>query len=80
EHKYTFNVLMDEKGEDGEQTRVKNIYNVGGLPTKFVIDKNGFIRFKYLGYRGTPEGLVDDITNMIEMASNPEAVASSQRR
>jgi peroxiredoxin len=77
DNKYTFHVLIDEKVDDGKQAKVISSYNVDGIPTKFIIDKNGNIRFKYVGYSGTPEKLVDEVTNMVDMASSPEAVASS---
>jgi hypothetical protein len=33
----------------------------------------------YVGYSGTPEKLVEEVTDMIDMAGNPEAVASTQK-
>ncbi|BAU54202.1 TlpA family protein disulfide reductase [Mucilaginibacter gotjawali] len=73
DNKYVFNVLIDEKGSDGRQSKVVGSFGVEGIPTKFIIDKNGHIRFKYVGYSGTPEKLVDEVANMVEMAGNPEA-------
>ncbi|MCX6285869.1 MAG: TlpA disulfide reductase family protein [Bacteroidetes bacterium] len=43
-NKYNFTVLMD----DDNAVIVK--YKVEGVPTKFVIDKNGMIRFKSVGF------------------------------
>jgi len=79
DNKYSFNVLIDEKGEDGRQSKVVSAYKVEGIPTKFIIDKNGNIRFKYVGYSGTPEKLLDEVTSMVDMAGNPEAVASARK-
>lgn len=73
DNNYVFNVLLDEKGEDGRQSKVVSSFGVGGIPTKFVIDKNGHIRFKYVGYTGTPETLVEEVSNMVDMAGNPDA-------
>ncbi|MBI3585763.1 MAG: TlpA family protein disulfide reductase [Ignavibacteriales bacterium] len=42
--KYTFPVLFDEGYADK--------YGVQGIPTKFIIDKNGKIQFKSLGFEG----------------------------
>jgi peroxiredoxin len=78
DNKYSFHVLMDEKGEDGKQSKVVSAFGVNGIPTKFIIDKNGNIRFMYVGYSGTPEKLVDEVTAMIDMAGNPDGVISSQ--
>jgi hypothetical protein len=53
---------MDDKDE------VVAKYGVEGIPTKFVIDKNGVIRFKSVGFSGNNEELVQELTLMIEMA------------
>lgn len=78
DNKYTFHVLLDEKGSDGRQAKVVSTFDVPGIPTKFIIDKAGNIRFKYVGYDGTPEALVDEVSNMIDMAGNPKAIVSAQ--
>jgi hypothetical protein len=44
-------------------------YKVEGIPTKFVIDKNGMIRFKAIGFDGSDDKLMNELTAMIEMAS-----------
>jgi peroxiredoxin len=77
DNKYTFHVLLDEKGSDGKQAKVLNAYEVQGIPTKFIIDKTGNIRFKYVGYSGTPEKLVDEVTTMIDIATNPGSITSA---
>lgn len=41
-------------------------YKVEGIPTKFIIDQNGMIRFKSVGYYGSTEGVVAEVSNMIE--------------
>jgi len=74
DNKYTFHVLMDEKADDGRQSKVNTQFGVSGIPTKFIIDKNGNIRFTYVGYDGTPEQLVEEVTNMIDMAENPDSI------
>jgi thiol-disulfide isomerase/thioredoxin len=79
DNKYTFHVLLDEKTASGKQDKVVSTFDVSGIPTKFIIDKNGNIRFKYVGYSGTPEKLIDEVTNMVDMAGNPEAYAAAQK-
>lgn len=79
DNKYTFHVLIDEKGDDGRQSKVVSNFKVTGIPTKFIIDRNGHIRFTYVGYSGTPEELVEEVSNMIDMAGDPQAVASTQK-
>ncbi|HJP64273.1 MAG TPA: TlpA disulfide reductase family protein [Mucilaginibacter sp.] len=72
DNKYTFHVLMDEKNDAGRQAKIVSAYKVDGIPTKFIIDKNGNIRFKYVGYSGSPEKVLDEVTNMITLTGNPE--------
>ena len=42
-------------------------YKVEGIPTKFVIDKNGKIRFKSIGFEGDDEKLMQELSMMIEI-------------
>ncbi|MBK6931323.1 MAG: TlpA family protein disulfide reductase [Saprospirales bacterium] len=59
---YTFNVLMDTEDQ------VVASFGVSGIPTKFILDKNGRIRFKSIGYSGSSETLVDELSAMIDLA------------
>ncbi len=59
---YTFNVLMDTEDQ------VVASFGVSGIPTKFVVDKSGKIRFKSIGYAGSNEALIDELTAMVELA------------
>lgn len=61
ENKYTFNVLMDS------ESKIVAEYGVSGIPTKFIIDKDGNIRFKSIGYSGNNEKLVNELSLMIEI-------------
>lgn len=61
-NKYPFTVLMDN------DNAVVGKYKVQGIPTKFILDKNGRIRFKSVGYSGNPDTLVDEMAFMIELA------------
>lgn len=63
-NKYTFHVLEDIENKVVEQ------FKVNGIPTKFVIDKNGMIRFKAIGFDGSDEKLISELTAMIEMATD----------
>lgn len=69
-NKYTFTVLYDETKKDSDEFVVVGNYKVEGIPTKFVIDKNSNIRFKSVGFGGDPDGLVSELSMMIEMASS----------
>lgn len=62
-NKYPFHVLLDEAD------KVVADFKVSGIPTKFVIDKTGNIRFKSIGFDGNDGALVDEVNMMVEMAS-----------
>ena len=59
---YPFYVLMDN------DNKMVADFKVSGIPTKFVIDKEGKIRFKSIGFSGNDDALVDELTTMIELA------------
>ncbi|RYD70008.1 MAG: TlpA family protein disulfide reductase, partial [Sphingobacteriales bacterium] len=60
--KYPFHVLMDNKDE------VVSSFGVSGIPTKFILDKDGNIRFKSVGFNGNDDALVFELSTMIDMA------------
>ncbi|HUR10738.1 MAG TPA: TlpA disulfide reductase family protein, partial [Flavitalea sp.] len=71
-NKYSFNVLYDVPDkEDPNAFVVVNEYKVNGIPTKFVLDHEGRIRFKSVGFGGNEDGLVQELSLMIEMAGAP---------
>jgi thiol-disulfide isomerase/thioredoxin len=69
ENKYNFHVLMDN------DDKVVADYKVEGIPTKFVLDKDGRIRFKSVGFDGSDDKLVNELTAMIDMAADPSKKA-----
>ncbi len=60
---YPFHVLLDTTNQVIEN------YKVSGIPTKFVIDKDGNIRFMAVGFSGNTDELVDEISTMISMVN-----------
>ncbi|MGN7723083.1 redoxin domain-containing protein [Chitinophaga sp. 22620] len=68
ENNYPFEVLMDLKDPATEENKVVKDYKVTGIPTKFVIDKSGNIRFKFTGAGSTDDIAVEEVSAMIEMA------------
>jgi peroxiredoxin len=58
---YPFHVLLDEENSVIEQ------YKVSGIPTKFIIDGSGNIRFMNVGYDGPADKLVEEISTMISL-------------
>lgn len=66
---YTFHVLMDQpKAKDSSQFRVIDAYGVRGIPTKFIIGPKGNIKFEKVGFSGSTDAEVKEISTMIEMA------------
>lgn len=66
-NKYSFNVLYDEK-DTSDAYKVVSAYKVDGIPTKFILDKTGKIRFKSLGGDSNIDKLVSELSTMIELA------------
>ena len=67
--KYDFEVLMDLKDEMTGKNPVVQQFNVTGIPTRFVIDKNGHIRFRLTGFsRGNEAASVEELSAMIQLA------------
>ncbi len=62
-NQYTFQVLMDN------ENKVVGQFKVEGIPTKFILDKQGNIRFKSVGYGGNNDKLINELTAMISLAS-----------
>jgi thiol-disulfide isomerase/thioredoxin len=60
QNKYPFHVLLDL------DNKVIEAYKVEGIPTKFIIDKNGKIRFQSIGFDGSLDKLVEELRAMIE--------------
>lgn len=65
--KYDFEVLMDTKDPETKANKVVDSYNVSGIPTKFIIDGEGKIRFRLTGFSGSKEAAVDEISMMIDI-------------
>jgi peroxiredoxin len=63
ENNYPFHVLLDN------DNKVIEDYRVSGIPTKFVVDKNGDIRFMKVGFSGNNDEMVDEISTMISMVN-----------
>lgn len=70
ENKYDFNVLYDTRNKANPETfDVITAYKVNGIPTKFIIDPKGNIRFTAVGFSGNTDEVVREIDMMIGLAS-----------
>jgi hypothetical protein len=65
---YNFEVLMDLKDPETKENKVVSSYKVDGIPSKFIIDEKGIIRFHLMGFDGSNEAAVDELSMMIDMA------------
>lgn len=58
---YTFRTAIDISDETISR------YKVSGIPTKFIIDKNGKIRLKIVGYEGDDNKFIKDLEILLEL-------------
>ncbi|MFD2871681.1 TlpA family protein disulfide reductase [Mucilaginibacter ximonensis] len=67
---YSFKVIFDEKGEGGVQNKFFKTYKLMGIPTKFIIDRDGIVRFENIGYMPgmSDQELANEVSGMIEKA------------
>ncbi|MEO7046465.1 MAG: TlpA disulfide reductase family protein [Ferruginibacter sp.] len=65
---YNFEVLMDLKDKETGLNKVVESFGVTGIPAKFILDKNGNIRFKLTGFSGGNDAAVAELTEMIALA------------
>lgn len=77
DNNYPFNVLFDNRLE-GMKTnsevfnKICKAFTISGIPQKLIIDKNGYVRFISVGFRGSATGLADEMTALIEMTKKAE--------
>ncbi|TRZ42720.1 TlpA disulfide reductase family protein [Robertkochia solimangrovi] len=68
---YSFNVVLDQTVEEGSRDfQVASDYGVTGIPTKIIIGPDGKIKFESVGFGGSSEKLVDELSIMIELAGS----------
>lgn len=63
---YTFNVVFDRQDANTKKYSVIESYKAKGIPAKFIIDKQGNIRFKPVGFSGSNEETVEELSAMIK--------------
>ncbi|SMC94198.1 TlpA family protein disulfide reductase [Pedobacter africanus] len=66
QHHYTFNVLYDRQANDNKELAVKQ-YGVKAIPAKFVIDKEGNIRFRVSNSRTDKASILSELSAMIDI-------------
>ena len=72
---YTLEVLFDE-GEPKNQNKLYktmcSVLHISGIPLKVIVDGNGHIRWMGSGYKGSPIGMADEISYIIEYLKNEQ--------
>ncbi|WP_299289671.1 TlpA disulfide reductase family protein [uncultured Mucilaginibacter sp.] len=70
---YSFKVLYDDMSMDGTKSKLYKDYKLIGIPTKFIIDGEGIVRFERIGFMPDENDheLADEVADMIEKAKKP---------
>ncbi|MCW3805540.1 TlpA family protein disulfide reductase [Plebeiibacterium marinum] len=64
-YNYSFNLLMDLKDKKTGENNAATAFGIKGIPAKFIIDKDGFIRYKGAGFGGGDDELVAELSALI---------------
>ncbi|MGQ7856304.1 redoxin domain-containing protein [Pedobacter sp. WC2501] len=65
-HDFMLPLYVDLKTKDTKENKVAGSFKVGGIPHKFVVDRNGFIRLSSVGFAGSNIELVAEMSAVIE--------------
>ncbi len=68
DHNFPFQLLMDLKNPATGINQIAKDYKIKGIPAKFVIDRDGNIRFRLTGFSGSDSMAVQKLSLMIEIA------------
>jgi peroxiredoxin len=69
-NKYPFHVLMDERiDKNSAKYKITSTYKPNGIPAKYVIDREGKLRFKTGGF-DTDSELINEMDAMISITKN----------
>lgn len=63
---YSFDVVFDTQTPETKKYPVIESYKAKGIPAKFIIDKEGNIRYKPMGFSGSNEETVEELSAMIK--------------
>jgi thiol-disulfide isomerase/thioredoxin/Flp pilus assembly protein TadD len=61
-----FHVIYDARDKETGKCPVANEYKIKGIPTKLIIDKEGRVRYRLVGFNGGDDATVAELTAMIE--------------
>ena len=68
---YNINVLLDGKNPatgklDAAFSKYQSVLKFSGIPAKLIIDQDGVVRWKGIGYHGSPSALADEMAFLIK--------------
>lgn len=67
---YELPLFMDLKDPATKVNKAVAAFGVKGIPAKFIIDGNGFIRFNVSGFGGATEKAIAELSAMIELSKS----------
>lgn len=67
-----FHLVMDTKDSETKTNKAVTAFGVKGIPAKFVIDKQGNIRFQVTGFGGSNDEAVAELSKMIDLTKAAE--------
>ncbi len=71
QNNYSFHLLLDQpRSGQSSQYQVVRAYDVISIPTLFIIDPGGIIRFKKSSFSNYPPSEVIEVSSMIDLAKN----------
>ena len=73
-NKYNFNVLLDEQLRGGKFYKLATELNVIGIPTKFIINKEGNIIFRESGGSINKDLFAEELSMMIDLVREKEGL------
>ncbi|WP_164122823.1 redoxin domain-containing protein [Sphingobacterium sp. xlx-130] len=70
DNNYNFELFMDLKNTSTRKNTAASAFGITGIPTKFIIDKKGNVRFKSVGGGASIDKVVAELSTMIELAKS----------
>jgi thiol-disulfide isomerase/thioredoxin len=75
---YTFPIAFDPAGRNSAKSFARSAYGVTGIPTQFVIDKDGNVADQIIGYEGSDDHRLEQALSKLGIdASTPTASTAS---
>jgi thiol-disulfide isomerase/thioredoxin len=68
ENNYSFDVLMDFRNKETQSSAVAKSFGIKAIPTKIIIDADGFVRFNTVGAHPDASTAVMELSAMIEFS------------